>query len=255
MAQATDLKRRYGKTQRVDRWWLEPVALGVGFLIFVIYSTISGFNVGQWHYEAGPYLSPFFEPLINPAWKPDWISPAVFILWAPLGFRATCYYYRKMYYRSYFMSPLACAVQEPAKSYSGESKFPFILMNAHRFFLYVALLFIPVLWYGAAKSFWMPGEGLGIGLGSLILVANAFLLMMFTLGCNSLRHLVGGGLNCFSCTNFTRSRRKMWDFVTVANKHHRGWAWASLISVGLSDLYVRLVASGSVTDINTWTTF
>ncbi len=256
MAQATEVQQRYGRTQRLDRWWFEPALLGGGLLIFVIYSTVSALLLGNsWSYEAGPYLSPFFEPLIRPGWVPTWISPAVFILWAPLGFRTTCYYYRKAYYRSYLFSPPACAVTEPAKSYSGESKFPLILQNAHRFFLYVALLFIPILWYGAVKSFWLEGEGFGVGVGSLILVANAFLLMMFTLSCNSLRHIVGGGLNCFSCTAVTRSRRRVWEIQTLWNEHHRGWAWTSLISVGLADLYVHLVASGAVTDINTWTNF
>ncbi|MEX1022751.1 MAG: succinate dehydrogenase [Dehalococcoidia bacterium] len=257
MAQATEAQQRYGATQRTDRWWLEPALVGIGLFLFVVYSSISGFagDNFDWHFEAGPYLSPFFEPLIRPGWLPSWISPAVFILWAPLGFRLTCYYYRRAYYRSYFMSPPACMVREPAGSYSGESRFPLILQNAHRFFLYVALLFVPVLWYGAIKSFWLPGEGLGFGLGTLILSANAFLLMMYTFGCHSLRHLVGGQLDCFSCTNFTRTRRKAWDLVTVANEKHRMWAWFSLVSVGVSDLYVRLVANGVVTDLNTWTNF
>lgn len=256
MAQATDIQRRYGKTQRVDRWWIEPALFGGGLLAFVIYSTVSALILGNsWHFEAGPYLSPFFEPLIKPGWVPEWISPAVFILWAPLGFRTTCYYYRRTYYRSFFLSPPGCAVTEPAKSYSGESKFPFVLQNAHRLFLYVALVFIPILWYGALKAFWLDGEGLGVGVGSLILTVNAFLLMMYTLSCHSLRHLVGGGLDCFSCSNYTRTRRKAWDILSLANEHHKGWAWASLISVGLADLYVHLVANGVLTDLNTWSNF
>lgn len=256
MAQATDIQRRYGKTQRTDRWWIEPALFGSGLLAFVIYSTVSAMVLGSsWAFEAGPYLSPFFEPLIKPGWLPQWVSPAVFILWAPLGFRTTCYYYRRTYYRSFFMSPPGCAVTEPAKSYSGESKFPFILQNAHRLFLYAALVFIPLLWYGALKAFWLDGEGFGVGVGSLLLAVNAFLLMMYTLSCHSLRHLIGGGLDCFSCSNYTRARRKAWDILSLANEHHKGWAWASLISVGLSDLYVHLVANSVITDINTWTNF
>ncbi len=100
------LEARYGSTHRKDRWWVEPLATGSGFFLFIIYSTVSAMLLGGGSaespilaYESGPYLSPFFEPLIHPEWLPIWISPALFILWAPLGFRTTCYYYRGFYYR------------------------------------------------------------------------------------------------------------------------------------------------------------
>lgn len=257
MAQASALERRYGKTHRKDRWWVEPLLAGSGLGLFVIYSTVSAIIGPIWayHLEGTNYLSPFFEPLIHPEWMPAWFSPAILILWAPIGFRTTCYYYRRAYYRSYFLSPPACSVAEPAKSYSGESSFPLVLQNAHRWFMYVAMLFIPILWIGAIRSYWVPGEGLGIGLGSLILTANAFFLMMYTIGCHSLRHWVAGGLNSFSRTPFRRLRRKAWEVFTVANEKHRMWAWISLIFVGVTDLYIRLVASGAIIDLNTWSTF
>ena len=119
----------------------------------------------------------------------------------------------------------------------------------------MALIFIPILWYGAIKSFWLEGEGFGVGVGSVILTANAFLLMMFTFSCNSLRHLIGGNLNCFSCSNYTKTKRRAWEIQTLWNEHHKGWAWASLISVGTADLYVHLVANGVLTDLNTWSNF
>jgi hypothetical protein len=256
MAQATSaLERRYGDTQRTDRWWLEPLLVGSGLGLFVLYSTVSAMLLGEhWAFETENhlYLSPFFEPLIHPGWLPGWLSPAAFILWAPLGFRTTCYYYRRAYYRAYFMSPPACAVREPAKSYKGESVFPFVLQNAHRWFMYVAVLFVPVLWAGAVKSFHLPGEGFGIGLGSVMLAVNAFLLMMFTMGCHALRHWVAGGLNQFSRTPFRRLRRRVWEVFTIANEHHKFWAWTSLVFVGITDLYIHLVATGVITDPNTW---
>jgi hypothetical protein len=255
MAQATETKSRYGTTERVDRWWLEPALVGGGLLLFVIYSTFSALLGPVWDVQTpnGVYLSPFFEPLIRPGWAPDWLTPAAFILWAPLGFRLTCYYYRRAYYRAYFMSPPACAVREPAQSYTGEGRFPLILQNVHRYFMYAALLFVPLLWYGAISSYFHPTDGIGVGLGSVILTLNAFLLMMYTVGCHSFRHFVGGSLDCFSCTSFTKTRRRLWDWVTVANVRHRMWAWFSLVSVGVADLYVRLVANGVITDPNTWT--
>src|SRR5687768_4108161 len=106
------LQRRYGKTQRLDRWWLEPALVGGGLIIFIIYTSISAFSGDYWvPFEAGvvdghaTYLSPFFEPLIRVPGMPAWFSPAIWILWAPLAFRTTCYYYRRSYYRSYFLSP------------------------------------------------------------------------------------------------------------------------------------------------------
>lgn len=259
MAQATAqpreaLDRRYGLTQRTDRWWLEPLITGSGLLAFVIYSSISGGLGDRWEFETAHHLliSPFFEPLITPGWLPDAVSPAILILWAPIGFRTTCYYYRRTYYRAYFLSPPACSVREPAGSYSGEGAFPLIIQNVHRYFMYVAMAFIPILWIGAIKAYHLPGEGIGIGLGSIILTLNAFFLMMYTIGCHSLRHWVAGGLNRFSGSAPRGVRYRLWGVVTIANERHKMWAWISLIFVGVTDLYVHLVASGVVTDLNTF---
>ena len=72
------------------------------------------------------------------AWCP--LSPALLILIFPLGFRLTCYYYRKAYYRAFWLSPPACAVAEPHKKYTGETRFPLILQNVHRYFWYAAIV-------------------------------------------------------------------------------------------------------------------
>lgn len=255
MAQPIEaLRRRYGLTGRVDRWWVEPLMTGGGLLAFIIYTGISATVGSSWAFETEHhlYLSPLFEPLITPGWLPVWVSPALLILWAPLGFRTTCYYYRRAYYRAYFLSPPACAVAEPAAQYSGEGRFPLILQNSHRYFMYVAIVFIPILWTGAIKSFHLPGEGFGVGVGSVVLTLNAFFLMMYLVGCHSLRHWVAGGLNQFSRTPLRRLRRRAWELFTVANEHHEGWAWTSLIWVAVTDLYIHLVAGGVVTDLNTF---
>ena len=102
-------------------------------------------------YEVDGYLSPLFSPLIAPDWLPSWISPGLLILWIPLGFRATCYYYRKAYYRFYFADPPGCAVGEPTvhRRYQLEAAFPFILQNLHRYFLYLAFIPLFFLWVDA----------------------------------------------------------------------------------------------------------
>jgi hypothetical protein len=130
--------------------------------------------------------------------------------------------------------------------------------------MYVALIFVPILWYGALRSFYNSDEiidgkavetGFGIGLGSVFLVVNAFLLMMYTFSCHSLRHWVGGGLDCFSCSAWTRARKSLWDRISVWNSQHRFWAWSSLIWIVSTDVYIRLVANGDITDPNTWSGF
>src|SRR5436309_11259432 len=93
-------------------WWVYPVSTAIGFTLFVIYSTWSIlFASGQHAWEHGPYLSPYYSPLVKLSWWP--LSSAILVAWAPLGFRATCYYYRKAYYRSFFWDPPACAIREP----------------------------------------------------------------------------------------------------------------------------------------------
>jgi len=200
-------------------------------------------------YKRQPYISPFYSPLIDARhrWWP--FSPAILILGGPLGFRATCYYYRKAYYRAFFLDPPACAVSERSgRPYRGETAFPFILQNVHRYFFYLAVLFLCFLWYDAAHAFLFP-EGFGIGVGSLVMLVNVVLLTTYTFSCHSLRHLAGGKLDCFSCTTFGPPRRTAWRWVSVLNERHMLWAWLSLFSVGLTDLYIRLLSVGVLKDI------
>ena len=253
--------RGFRSTLRTDRWWFEPALVFVSLAVFFGWLTISIF-LDQWAYEIGPYLSPVYEPKLFGSNDSIFISPAMVVLLGPVPFRATCYYYRRAYYRSFFLSPPACAVGDVAKSFKGESQLPLIVQNLHRLFMYSAAIFIPILWYGALHSFYNTrGEaqgieqGWGIGLGSILLCVNAFLLMMYTFSCHSLRHFVGGGLNCFSCTNWTRTRKRLWDRVTDWNTRHRSWAWSSLVVIVGVDLYIRLVANDIITDPNTWKGF
>lgn len=241
-------RKGFGATMRRDAWWIELVPPVLILGAFSVYATWRTFENN--YYEFGPYLSPFYSPLIKTSWWP--FSPAILILWAPLGFRATCYYYRKAYYRAFFLDPPACAVGESrAHRYSGETRFPFIIQNLHRYFLYLAIVFLIILWYDALAAFWfdsVAGKQFGIGVGSLVLLANIVLLTGYTLSCHSLRHIVGGNVDCFSCVVAGGPRHTAWRGVSFLNERHMLFAWLSLFSVGLADLYVRLVASGMITD-------
>jgi hypothetical protein len=239
-------------TSRKDPWWVAPALQATLFSLFVVYSLFSALVWGPVFgapYEADGYLSPFFSPLIAPGFLPPWFSPAILILWIPLGFRATCYYYRKAYYRFYFADPPGCAVGEPGvhRRYAMETRFPFILQNLHRIFLYLAFVPLFFLWLDVGLAVFHDGA-IRIGLGVVLLLVNVILLSGYSLSCHSLRHLVGGNLDCFSCSRNTQIRLGFWRCSTSLNRRHMSWAWASLITVGLSDLYVRLLGLGVFVD-------
>ena len=238
-------QKGFGASARRDAWWIELIPVIVVLGAFSVYATWRAFENN--YYEWGPYLSPFYSPLIKPRWWP--FSPAILILGGPLGFRATCYYYRKAYYRAFFLDPPACAVGElRPHHYKGETAFPLILQNLHRYFLYIALIFLVILWYDAICGFWFDGH-FGVGLGSLVLLVNIILLSFYTFSCHSLRHLVGGKVDCFSCVTFGGPRHTAWRRLSFLNERHMLFAWLSLFSVGLSDLYIRMVAAGAVSDL------
>ena len=43
-------------------------------------------------------------------------------------------------------------------------------------------------------------------------------------------------------------RRTAYDCASCLNRRHMSWAWCSLFSVGLADLYVRLCSMGVIRD-------
>jgi len=286
--QGVAVPTRFGATARRDAWWKAPVLTFLGLSAFVVYSTIVGLtgkyfevreNTANFSGRAvAPYLSPFYAPLVydstsrhawfaakQPGWWPAGLafSAATLILWGPGLFRFTCYYYRKAYYRAFWADPPACAVGEPRKTYWGERRFPLVMQNAHRYLMYVALVFLVLLAWDALQAFWWPvdragapveGGVFGAGVGTFIMIVNVVLLGGYTLGCHSLRHVVGGRMDCFSCVAGSSGGEKLragyqaWKLSTFLNEHHMGWAWASLTSVGLTDLYIRLCAMGIIHD-------
>jgi hypothetical protein len=234
----------------------------LGLSGFVVYSTWAAFQGVNYAY--GPYLSPFYSPELfgdsshallgpRPGWWPGWLpfSPAFLILWAPGGFRLTCYYYRGAYYKSFWADPPACAVGEPRSGFRGERSFPLILQNIHRYFLYLALVFLVILSYDVWRALWFedPVTGtsqLGVGVGTLVLLVNVVLLGGYTLGCHSLRHLVGGRLSRLSSRPLQSGAYRC---ASCLNRRHMTWAWLSLFWVAFADLYVRLLAMGIWNDV------
>ncbi len=245
-------------TLRRDRWWIQPLVTATVLIAFVGYATYAAFSNDNYFVGTAAHrdlISPFYSPCLagscvpgsHPSFYLSWwqISPALLILVVPLGFRLTCYYYRRAYYRSIWLSPPNCAVADAHHSYSGESRFPLILQNVHRWFFYLGLVLNVILTIDAVLAFREPGLGIGVSVGTLVLCVNAALLWLYTLSCHSCRHLCGGQVRSFSNHPV---RYRLWKFVTPLNANHMKFAWASLIFVALTDLYVRLVASGAFHD-------
>jgi hypothetical protein len=248
------------RTLRTDRWWLQPLITVSVLLSFIVYATFRAFENGN--YFAEPLISPFYSPCLSAACaqgssllgQPFGIfkilgmtfSPALFILIFPLGFRMTCYYYRKAYYRSFWASPPACAVAEPHAKYTGETRAPLIMQNSHRYFFYIGLIFNVLLTADAILAFRNPEKQWGhMSVGSLVLLANATFLWLYSASCHTCRHTIGGRLRNFSAHPI---RYKAWTIVSALNHKHQNFAWISLLGVAFADFYVRQVSSGAFTN-------
>ena len=246
-------RRRFGETMRRDAWWIQPLVVFVVLGAFLVYATWAAFQNA--HYTYGPYLSPFYSPLLfgDPphAWfgrAPGWlasISPALLILPLPGGFRVTCYYYRGAYYKAFWADPVSCAVGEPRNGYRGERYLPLVLQNVHRYFLYFALLISALNTYDAVMAFRSP-TGFGFGLGNVIMVVNVALLWSYTLGCHSCRHITAGRINHFSRHPV---RYWLWQRVSWLNARHMQFAWITLGTLVLTDAYIALVSAGVIHDL------
>jgi hypothetical protein len=273
-------------TQRTDAWQLQPILAGLALLAFGVYALWRAFQNAPSEVPGTNYISPLYTPYLPhllhtfgisvPAWEKTlpsgnlgWIfSPALLIMWVPIGFRATCYFYRRVYYRSFFTAPAACAVDVNPKSplmaligsgkkYMGETLFPMVLMNLHRYFFYLAALFIFLHTFDALFSYFLPGfAGLRIGLGSLVVSLDVVLLALYAFGCHSWRHIIGGRLDCFSSCPMGEMRHHAFERQGLLNRNHGLFGWVSLGWVVIADLYIMAVSKGLIPDFvfysNTW---
>ena len=256
-------------TSRTDSWWHEPAATALGLLLLFGYLTFRAFHPIYVWYE--PYISPTVAPPVFtalagppgsvpvdrawlgafPSWWPSFVpqSPAFVLPWMAIVFRLTCYYYRGAYYKAEFLTPPNCAVRGPVRGYRGETAL-LLAQNLHRYALYAGLFLLVTLWWEAGEAFVRHGR-FGIGVGTVVMVINAALLSSWTLGCHSWRHLVGGRRDCFSCAR-GMPRYSLWRGSTWLNARHMLFAWCSLVWVTVTDVYVLLVSSGAIRDINSW---
>jgi hypothetical protein len=247
------------KTLRTDRWWLAPLLTVAGLTVWLGYGVVRTF-MHKWYFVPEyHYLTPFYSPCWSTACSPEaalfgwrflpnwWIVPyAALTLPFLLLFRLTCYYYRRAYYRSFWASPPACAVPDGHQKYTGETRFPLIFQNAHRYFFYAAIVISLVNTWDAIESFHGRGGGFGVGLGNVIIVGNVVLLWGYTASCHSCRHIVGGRLKHFSRHPL---RYKAWGFVSKLNGKHMQLAWITLGTLMLTDAYIMSVSAGWIPDL------
>ena len=232
-------------------WWAySAFFMGIQTLfgIYVMLVVLFDFR----NYFADPYLSVFFSPALPPATIGAFVlSPGIYIVWSPLLFRASCYYYRKAYHRAFFAPP-ACSQAPPTMlqriKYRGEASLPWVFNNLHRFFLYTAIINIAFLLVDFLHAFRQGDGHLMIGVGTIILGVNVVMLSAYTFGCHAFRHLVGGSLDCYSCSWTARTRRSLWEKVTALNERHGLFALVSLFTVWGADVYVRLYLHGIIFD-------
>ncbi len=244
---------------RTDRWWVAPLLTDLGLAVFIIYATVRSFVRSAYWVEQYHYLTPFYSPCLSDSCVPGsshfgtpfpelpmWIPLGFVVLPFLLGFRITCYYYRRAYYRSVWMSPPACAVSEPHAKYTGETKLPLIVQNVHRYFFYAAVIVSLINTYDAIYAFHGEDGGFGFGLGNIIIVANVVLLWAYTISCHSCRHVTGGRLKHFSKHPV---RYWMWTQISKLNTRHMQLAWITLGTLILTDFYIMLVASDTISDL------
>ncbi|MEC7042344.1 MAG: hypothetical protein VXW30_07065 [Candidatus Thermoplasmatota archaeon] len=252
------VSRGFGETDRTDKWWTQPLWMGFALTLAMIYTFVRLiFFDGAIHYDNHRVTSPIFSPDIIHLWGlsvPGWANSAMLILWIPFGFRGTCYYMRKVYYRTFFASPTACVVSKPhlvkSMGYRGERGL-FVLNNIHRYMLYLAMIILLMKYYDIFHTVsFDQNDGTtsyGISLGTFVLAAESFLLTMYVGSCHAFRHIIGGGSNKWR-KGFSKLQGKFFWRISSINVHHGFWFWTSLAMVFIGDLFVWGVAEGILSD-------
>jgi hypothetical protein len=247
------------RTLRTDNWRKAPTLTFVLLSGWVLYATLRVVWQAAYYAPKEHYLTPFYSPCVTKSCVPDsrdfgtWLPKfppiipyAIIGLVFLLGFRLTCYYYRRAYYRAFWQSPPACAVAEPHAKYTGETRFPLIFQNLHRYFWVAAAIVSIFNTWDVIQAFRpLDGHAFGFGLGTLIMLVNVVLLWAYTISCHSCRHIVGGKLRSFSRHPL---RYKAWQFISKLNAKHMQLAWTTLGTLVLTDGYIALVSAGVFSD-------
>lgn len=242
-------------TWRLDNWWAQPVTLVAALTLFVIYSTYRVYTMGTdpvvanhgYHYQS-PFVAMDFTFLVPDAVTavvPFLAYPGMLLLPIAGGFRFTCYYFRRAYYRSFVARPAACATEAwSGKDYKGETRL-MVFQNLHRYFMYAAIVMWALHAIGLVRDIFHGGH-VYLGIGTVLLAADVILLGGYVFGCHAFRHLIGGRVDCFSCSSVNESSHSMWGGVTKLNQKHAFFALASMASIVIADLYLWYIDSNAI---------
>ena len=205
---------------------------------FAVYSTWAALQNA--HYYAPPYLSPFYSPCISANCDARYLAADRLLVESFSGIFDSCGFPAVFARRATTIAkhitahffdrrrPAPCVT--PPKSYSGETRFPFVLQNVHRYFFYLSLVILAFLWWDCHSRLQISRTVSVWVVGTIVLLVNAALLSLFSFSCNSCRHVCGGYLNSF---HSAPSKFKTWTFISKLNEKHMEYAWVSLIWVGL----------------------
>ncbi len=259
-AEATLPRRSFGQTMRPDAWWAQPLLVFLGLGAFHRLLHLGGVSGDELLFRAVPLAVLFAGNFRRFAAQLVWtetglvagagllFSPALLILWAPGGFRLTCYYYRGAYYKAFLGRSAGLHRRRTAQDVSRRA-----LVSAHhaecasllslsRAHLHRASSLIDV-W----KAMWFadPATGktsFGIGVGTIVLAINVVLARRLHLWLS----FAAPSRRRISRSTFASRRPAISAYrcVSCLNRRHMLWAWMSLFWVGFSDLYVRLCSMG-----------
>ena len=153
--------------------------------------------------------------MLIPFWN---YSPALLILIFPLGFRLTCYYYRKAYYRSFWLvaaglrrgrRPRQLQRRDPVPADPPEHP-PLLLLDPADLQLHPHLR--RHRWPSASRA--SASASASARWSSCV---NAVFLWLYTLSCHACRHFCGGQVKQFSKHPV---RYRLWKLVTPLNARH-----------------------------------
>ena len=253
-----------GRTHRVDNWWSQPMTMAIGLTAALVYTfwrlflfgteTSDGTSLISYELHGSTVVSPIFSPNIL-EWElfglstwdhPSWVNAAILVLWIPFGFRGTCYYMRRVYYRTFFASPAGCWVDETninkMVGYKGEKRM-FIINNLHRYFLYAAMIILLIKWWDVTHTMTFSDGRYGVSIGTFVMAIEAFLLTMYVTSCHALRHIAGGALDRWT-QGISKVRGQLFKRISILNRSHGFWFWTSLAFVFIGDLWVLAVSGG-----------
>jgi hypothetical protein len=224
------------KTHIIPPEFLEPNWRLWSFILLIGIAMVALFQFPMKPFEG--YIDPFYSPTLL-------IVPVIGL------FRLTCYAFRKGYHRHIFVHPVQCElnarIDTPARHYSGETGF-LRIENLHRYFMYFGALILPFFYYDFYLSVVYAGA-FTLRLGSLIMLADTLVLTLWVFSCHSVRHLLGGNVDCYGCRFAPKQRNGLYRLQSALNAHHEGFAWAGLIMIVFVDLYLRALAAGIPLDM------